>query len=44
VSLVALLLFGCGLIAWRTDLMRAWPPSARLYDAVGLAPAAPPAH
>jgi predicted Zn finger-like uncharacterized protein len=43
-SLVALLLVGWGIIAWRTDLMRAWPPSARLYDAIGLAPAAPPAR
>ncbi len=43
-SLVVLLLFGWGLVAWRTDLMRAWPPSTWLYDAIGLAPAAPPAR
>jgi predicted Zn finger-like uncharacterized protein len=43
-SLVVLLLFGWGLITWRTGLMHAWPPSIRLYDAIGLAPAAPPAH
>jgi len=43
-SLVVVLLFGWGVIAWRTDLMRAWPPSTRLYDAIGLAPATPPAR
>jgi hypothetical protein len=42
-SLVVLLLLGWGGITWRADLMRVWPPSARLYEALGLAPAAPPA-
>lgn len=41
-SLVMLLLFGWGVVAWRADLMRAWPPSTRFYDAIGLAPPAPP--
>ncbi|MGA3402022.1 MAG: zinc-ribbon domain-containing protein [Acetobacteraceae bacterium] len=41
-SLVVLLLFGWGLVAWRADLMRVWPPSTRLYDAIGLTPATPP--
>jgi predicted Zn finger-like uncharacterized protein len=43
-SIAVLLLCGLGAIAWRADLMRAWPPSTRLYDAIGLAPAAPPAR
>jgi len=43
-SVVVLLLLGWGFIAWRADLMRAWPPSTRLYDAIGLAQAAPPTH
>jgi predicted Zn finger-like uncharacterized protein len=43
-SLVVLLLLGWGVIAWRTDLMRIWPPSARLYDALGFTRAAPTAH
>jgi predicted Zn finger-like uncharacterized protein len=38
-SLVVVLLFGWGVIALRTDLMRAWPPSTRLYEAIGLVPA-----
>ena len=38
-SFVVLLLSGWGIVAWRADLMRVWPPSARLYDAIGLAPA-----
>jgi hypothetical protein len=37
-SVVVLLLFGWGIIAWRADLMHAWPPSTRLYDAIGLTP------
>ena len=37
-SLVVVLLFGWGVITLRTDLMRAWPPSTRLYQAIGLAP------
>jgi hypothetical protein len=43
-SLVVLLLLGWGVITWRTDLMRVWPPSARLYDAIGFTPATPPAR
>jgi predicted Zn finger-like uncharacterized protein len=43
-SFFVLLLFGWGIVAWRADLMRAWPPSARLYDAIGLGPAVPPSH
>jgi hypothetical protein len=43
-SVVVLLLSGWGVVAWRADLMRAWPQSARLYDAIGLAPATPPAR
>jgi hypothetical protein len=23
-------------VAWRTDIMHAWPPSERLYSAIGL--------
>ncbi len=41
-SLVVVLALGWGIIAWRADLMRVWPPSARLYDALGLGPATPP--
>jgi len=43
-SIAVLLLCGLSAIVWRADLMRAWPPSTRLYDAIGLAPAAPPAR
>jgi predicted Zn finger-like uncharacterized protein len=43
-SFVVLLVAGWGAVAWRGDVMRVWPPSARVYDAVGLAPATPPAH
>jgi predicted Zn finger-like uncharacterized protein len=43
-SLVVVLLFAWGMITWRAALMHAWPPSTRLYDAIGLAPANPPAH
>ncbi len=45
-SIVLLVVFGWGLIAWRGDIMRSWPPSARLYDLVGLRPGqpAPPAR
>ncbi len=41
-SIVVLLLFGWGAIAWRADLMHAWPPSTRLYDAIGLTAARSP--
>jgi predicted Zn finger-like uncharacterized protein len=37
-SIVVLVLLGLGFVTWRGDLMRAWPPSTRLYDAIGLAP------
>jgi predicted Zn finger-like uncharacterized protein len=30
-----------GAVNWRTDVMHAWPPSARAYAAVGLAPTSP---
>jgi predicted Zn finger-like uncharacterized protein len=43
-SFVVLLLFGWGVVAWRADLMQAWPPSTRLFDALGLPPATPPAR
>jgi predicted Zn finger-like uncharacterized protein len=43
-SLVVLLLAGWGVVAWRADLIRVWPPSSRLYDAFGLPPATPTAH
>jgi predicted Zn finger-like uncharacterized protein len=42
-SLVVLLLCCWGMIAWRADVMHAWPASTRLYDAIGLAPN-PPEH
>jgi hypothetical protein len=38
-SLVVLLLLGWGMIAWRAEVMRSWPPSTRLYEAIGLASA-----
>jgi predicted Zn finger-like uncharacterized protein len=40
-SLVVVVLCGWGVIALRADLMRAWPPSTRLYEAIGLLPAPP---
>lgn len=43
-SLLVLLLAGWGAVVWRADVIRVWPPSARVYGAVGLAPATPPAH
>ena len=43
-SFVVLVLAGWGAVVWRADVMRVWPPSARVYDAVGLVPATPPAH
>jgi predicted Zn finger-like uncharacterized protein len=36
----SVLLLGLGAwsaVAWRSDVMRAWPPSGRLYSALGLA-------
>jgi hypothetical protein len=35
-SLVLLGVLGWAMIAWRSDLMRVWPPSERLYSALGL--------
>ena len=35
-SLVLLGAFVWAMIAWRTGVMRAWPPSERLYAALGL--------
>jgi hypothetical protein len=43
-SLIVLLLFGWGLVVWRGDVMRAWPPSTRLYTLLGFAAAPPPAR
>jgi len=43
-SIAALLLFAVALYAERTDVMAAWPPSARLYGAFGVAPAPEPSH
>jgi hypothetical protein len=38
VSLVVLLLAAGTAIAWRDDIIQAWPPSARVFIALGLAP------
>ncbi len=35
-SLMLLGLLVWAIIAWRSDLMRTWPPSERLYSALGL--------
>ena len=35
-SLLALVLLAGAAIAFRTPIMHAWPPSTRLYDAMGL--------
>ena len=35
-SLLVLLLLGGAAVAWRDDVMAAWPPSQRLYAALGL--------
>lgn len=40
-SLTVLLILGWGFVTWRTDVMRAWPASTRLYDMLGLVPAPP---
>jgi len=32
-----LVLLGWGAYMWRSDVMHNWPPSARVYDALGLA-------
>lgn len=31
-----------GMVVWRDTIMRAWPPSARLYSAMGFTPAPQP--
>lgn len=36
-SLAVLILLGWAAVAWRADVMRAWPPSERAYAAFGLA-------
>lgn len=38
ISLALLAALAWGGVRWRTDVMRAWPPSERLYAALGLAP------
>lgn len=43
-SIIAVGLICWGLIMWRTELVQAWPPSARLYDMLGLAPQQAPTH
>jgi hypothetical protein len=44
-SFLVLVLAGWSAVVWRDDVMRVWPPSARVYGAVGLAPpSTPPAH
>ncbi len=37
ISLALLAALGWSGVRWRTDVMRAWPPSERLYAALGLA-------
>ncbi len=39
--LLALVVAG---ILWRSEVARAWPPSQRVYDALGLSYAPPAAH
>lgn len=41
-SAVVLVLLGWAAIGWRDGIMRAWPPSARAYAALGLAGPARP--
>ena len=38
ISLALLAALAWGGVRWRTDVMRAWPPSERLYAALGLVP------
>ena len=38
-SVVLLILLAAAAYAWRAPIMEAWPPSQRLYAALGLAPA-----
>jgi predicted Zn finger-like uncharacterized protein len=41
-SLLLLILIGAGAVIWRAGVMHVWPPSTRLFDAIGLGPAPPP--
>ena len=41
-SVSLLLLLAAAAVHWRTDVMAAWPPSERLYAALGLF--VPPGH
>jgi predicted Zn finger-like uncharacterized protein len=38
-SVLLLILLIAAALFWHADLARAWPPSARLFDALGLGPA-----
>lgn len=40
-SLVVLTALAWGAVAWRANVMHAWPPSTRAYAALGLAPTSP---
>jgi hypothetical protein len=41
-SIVLLILLGAVAFAWRTQIVAAWPPSARAYAAFGLHPPTSP--
>jgi predicted Zn finger-like uncharacterized protein len=41
ISIVLIACLAWGTIAWRTEVMRVWPPSTRLYIALGLVHPAP---
>ncbi len=43
-SLIVLLLLAGAAYGWRTQIMQAWPPSARAYAILGLRPATPAAR
>jgi predicted Zn finger-like uncharacterized protein len=40
-SLIVLAALAWGAVAWRADVMHAWPPSTRAYAMIGLAPTSP---
>ncbi len=42
VSVLLLILAAGAAYVWRSQLIDAWPPSQRLYAALGLAPGQPP--
>lgn len=42
-SVGVLVLLFCAAYVWRSDIIRSWPPSVRVYDALGLATPDPPA-